>query len=187
MRPAVREMARTVHPELAGAVLTALARHAGPSPLPSSLPSSLQQQPPFQPPGPAETEAGRLLADGAAVPEALHRELLAALHVRGRAAVLDAGRALFERPRDPLLRGLMAAPDVPALLARARPVEPWLYAGHRTRSTLRTGELTVRHLAYLGRPPALAETLFVCAVHTAAVAAVTGRPVDATLLAADRP
>ncbi|MFD5918517.1 helix-turn-helix transcriptional regulator [Kitasatospora sp. NPDC058201] len=167
MPTAVREMARTVHPELAGAALAALLRH-GSGPL-----------------GPAGRTVRRLLAAGAPVPEGVHRELLGALYGCGREAVSDAGRLLFERPRDPLLRALMTGGDMAALIARARPVELWLHVGHRTRTVLRPGELTVSHRRYLGGDPVSAESVFVCAVHTAAVAAVTGRPVEVALLAAD--
>ncbi|MFJ5229003.1 helix-turn-helix transcriptional regulator [Kitasatospora sp. NPDC088391] len=156
---------RTVHPELTGAVLHALPP-SGAEPSPVVL-------------------ARRLLAAGGPVPEQVHRELLALLHRHGWPTVRAAGERLFSRPRDPLLRSLVAAADVPDLLARARLAEPWLYIGHTTREVLRPGELTVRHLGHLGHRPRPAESLFVCAIHLAAVTAVTGRTPDVRLLTAD--
>ncbi|MFD0258969.1 helix-turn-helix domain-containing protein [Kitasatospora indigofera] len=175
-----REMARTVHPALAGSVLWALRRHPGPSASPG--PSA-----PGEPPGPgrAAAAAERLLAAGRPVPERLHRELLAALHHRGPAAVDAAARHLFDRPSDPLLRELLTAPGLPELVARARPAEGWLYIGHRTRTTLTGESLTIRHLPDLGTVPDLVETLYVCLVYRAGVELVTGRTCALVLLDED--
>ncbi|MFI8458098.1 helix-turn-helix transcriptional regulator [Kitasatospora sp. NPDC085464] len=164
--PPSRPSGRTVHPELTAAVLWAVTAGAAP-------------------PAPAARLAERHLADGAPVPEQLHRELLAHLHRLGWPTVLAAARRLFARPRDPLLRSLVAAEDVADLLTRSRLAEPWLYIGHTTRADLRPGELTVRHLGHLGHRPLPAETLFVCALHLTAVATVTAQDVDAVLLTGD--
>ncbi|MGW4891599.1 helix-turn-helix domain-containing protein [Kitasatospora sp. NPDC004240] len=172
-RPAAREMGRTVHPELAAAVLGAL--DGGPADRCAIAVS----------PCAAAAQVRDRLAVGEPVPELLHRELLTALHGRGWAAVRDAGRRLFERPRDPLLRSLLTGTDLAEAFARARLVEPWLYAGHRTRTVLRPGVLTVSHGTYLGREPELPETVFVCAVHAAGVAAITGREASVVLLDPD--
>ncbi|MEU9077591.1 helix-turn-helix transcriptional regulator [Kitasatospora sp. NPDC004745] len=159
-------MTRTVSPELAAAALHGVLRH-GRGPL-----------------APSAGTVRALLAEGAPVPEGLHRELLGALYSCGPAAVLDAARRLFERPRDARLRALLCAADVADLLARASLAEPWLHAGHRTSTLLRPGRLTVEHLPYLGRRPAVAETVFVCALHAAGVGAVVDGPVRVTLLGA---
>ncbi|MFD7734180.1 helix-turn-helix transcriptional regulator [Kitasatospora phosalacinea] len=178
--PSVRAAGRTVHPELTAAVLWALGGPSVPPRVPPGAPPGAVLSPPA-----AVRLAERCLAEGAPVPEQVHRELLAHLHRLGWPAVRGAADRLFARPRDPLLRTLLAAADLAELVARSRLAEPWLYVGHATRTRLLPGELTVQHLGGLGHRPRPAETLFVCAVHLSAVTRVHGPGPEAVLLTAD--
>ncbi|MER5355200.1 AraC family transcriptional regulator [Kitasatospora sp. NPDC002551] len=147
------DMARTVRPAMARAVLRTLGpRYAGE-------------------PG---RQGARLLGDGLPVPEPLHARLVAALAARGWPALRTAAERLLAE--DPLLAELSRCGGLPELLGRAGLVEPWFHAGHRTRrSPADDGSLTIRHVPSLGRVPLPSESLLVCALYTAGTAAVTGR------------
>ncbi|MEV0187988.1 AraC family transcriptional regulator [Kitasatospora purpeofusca] len=145
------DMARSVRPSMARAVLRGLGPHAG---------------------APGQ-RAERLLGEGLPVPERLHARLTAALAARGWPALLAAAERLLTD--DPLLGALPGCADLAQLLDRARLVEPWFHAGHRTVRTLDGDGLTVRHVPLLGTVPGPAESLLVCAIDVLATAGPAGR------------
>ncbi|SDT81629.1 AraC-type DNA-binding protein [Streptomyces sp. TLI_053] len=146
------DMARSVRPAMALAVLRELGPRAGA----------------------AGQRAERLLGDGLPVPERLHARLTAALAAaRGWPALLSAAERLLAG--DPLLAALPGCADLARLLDRARLVEPWFHAGHRTARTIGESGLTVRHVPALGGEPGPAESLLVCAIDVVATAGPAGR------------
>ncbi|MFB6890286.1 helix-turn-helix transcriptional regulator [Kitasatospora sp. NPDC056327] len=145
------DMARSVRPAMARAVLRTLGPDAGE-------------------PG---RRAERLLAEGLPVPERLHARLAAALAVRGWPALRTAAERLLAD--DPLLVDLAGCGGLPELLCRVGLVEPWFHAGHRTRRVLDDGVLTARHMPSMGGIPGPAESLLVCAIDLVGTAGPAGR------------
>ncbi|GAA2741857.1 helix-turn-helix transcriptional regulator [Kitasatospora cinereorecta] len=147
------DMARTVHPALAGAALHTLAALGTTTDL--------------------TTLAADLLATGEPVPEQLHARLLDALAAHGWPALLAAAEHLLST--DPLRADLAACATLTDLLDHAAALEGWFHVGHETQHSLTADRLTVHHVPALGRTPTPAESLFVCAVHVTAATTVTGR------------
>ncbi|MFJ8436103.1 helix-turn-helix transcriptional regulator [Kitasatospora sp. NPDC094019] len=145
------DMARSVRPAMALAVLRELGPRAGA----------------------AGQRAERLLGDGLPVPERLHARLTAALAARGWPALLAAAERLLAE--DPLLAALPGCADLAELLDRAGLVEPWFHVGHRTGRRLGEGLLEVCHVPRLGGVPGPAESLLVCAIDVVATAGPAGR------------
>ncbi|MFD9064507.1 helix-turn-helix transcriptional regulator [Kitasatospora purpeofusca] len=153
------DMARSVRPAMALAVLRGLGPRAGA----------------------AGQRAERLLGEGLPVPERLHARLAAELAARGWPALLGAAERLVAD--DPLFAPLPGCADLAELLDRARLVEPWFHAGHRTGRVLGDGVLTVRHMPALGGVPGPAESLLVCALDLVATAGPAGRTARVEVLA----
>ncbi|MFE6745410.1 helix-turn-helix transcriptional regulator [Kitasatospora purpeofusca] len=154
------DMARSVRPSMARAVLRGLGPHTGAP----------------------EQRAERLLGEGLPVPERLHARLVVGLAARGWPALLAAAERLVAD--DPLFARLPGCADLAELLDRAGLVEPWFHAGHRARRTLSDGVLTVRHVSGLGGgEPTPAESLLVCAIDAVVTAGPAGRSARVEVLA----
>jgi len=84
------------------------------------------------------------------------------LHERGAPAVLAAGATFAANSTHELVIALAQCSSPHELSQRFRRVERLFHLGHRTEHDSSPGALHVRHVAHLGDPPSVADSLFVC-------------------------
>ena len=97
-----------------------------------------------------------------ATPEGMHRDALRALLDReGPAGVVDCGRTFAMSTGDPLVAFLATSEGPLQLAHRYRRIEPMFHLGHATETTVTSSTMTFRHVARLGSPPSVPETLLV--------------------------
>jgi AraC-like DNA-binding protein len=117
----------------------------------------------------ADAVASRLHAEeegsgpGRASEEAAHHGRLRMLFERdGAAGVIDCGREFAMSTSDPLVEFLGTSQGPLQLAHRYRRVEPMFHLGHRTETTVAESSMTFRHVARLGTPPEVHDTLLLC-------------------------
>lgn len=112
--------------------------------------------------------------DGALVPLASKRDLLAAVAARhGLRPLIEAGRSVPQAPADPALAALLAATDPADLFARWMRLERFLHSRHRiVVHDAGARHLVAEHISLTGEPPHAYEDALILGVLAAAVAAV---------------
>jgi len=109
-----------------------------------------------------EVDEERLRPGHTQVEGAHHRRLGMLFEREGADGVLTCGRAFAISTTDPLVEFLVTSRGPLQLAHRYRRIEPMFHLGHATEASVTQSSMTFRHVASMGAPPEIPESLLVC-------------------------